>query len=301
MTRILVLLLAAPAAAPLRVERTVREPPDHAKRVYRGVPLAATLPDSPGGDALLVRCADGFVALLPIEVVRRRDPILADEVRTGHGWAPVPPPRGPRYLVWPSPARADSDHDAEVTSEEWAWNVVSIEPVDSARHLAPLALARPTPRERRGRALWMGNCFHCHALRGAGGIAGWDLAEPTPLWGYLDEAQVARYLRDPRSVNPDGHMPPQPLTFDERRDLFAFLHAVEPARVTPTPFLPRVPGERFPGSFQRAAARAVRATRSPSWTARMSLSRQAARSARKNEVLSTRLSKRAIGTSKVRP
>jgi mono/diheme cytochrome c family protein len=203
-------------AAPARLD--TRDPLDGTPRAYRGVPLERLLPAGQG-DAVLIRCGDGFVVLVPLATVRRERPLLADAEGGPAGFDPIAPPRGPRTVVWPPGARG-------VTSEDWAWNVIAIERVDLRAYLAALEPEPASPQARRGREVYFGSCFHCHAVHGAGGNAGWDFAEPTPLWRYLDDRAVARYLRDPRAVNPDGHMPPQPLTARQRRDLLAYLHAV---------------------------------------------------------------------------
>jgi len=222
MLTVLLLLLAAPA----QVTLSVKDPSGGVVRDYRGVPLLALLPSAPPGDTALVRCSDGFVALLPLDVVRKYGPVVASEVHGERGWEAIPDPRGPRYLVWPNRELPEVDRDPAVTSEGWAWGVDQVEVVASSTYLAPLTPGSSEASLERGRALWMQSCFHCHAVHGAGGLAGWDLSEPTALWRYRSEADIAGYLRDPRAANPDGHMPAQPLTPAQLRDLFAFLHAV---------------------------------------------------------------------------
>ncbi len=222
------MLLIAMLAAPGIVALTVNDPSGNTVRDYRGVPLAALLPNTPDTDAVLVHCSDGFVALLPLATVRKFGAVVASEVRGARGWESIPSPRGPRYLVWPNRGLPEVDRDPTVTGEGWAWGVDQVEIVTSATYLAPLTPQHPAANVARGRAIWMQSCFHCHTIHGAGGLAGWDLSEPTPLWRYRSEDEVARTLHDPRSINPDGHMPAQPLTSAQLQDLFAFLHAVVP-------------------------------------------------------------------------
>jgi hypothetical protein len=222
----LVSLLLVALATPALVTLTVKDPSGGVVRDYRGVPLLSMVPSGAAGDAALVRCSDGFVTLLPLAVVRKYGPVVASEVRGERGWEPIPGPRGPRYLVWPNRTLPEVDRDAAVTSEGWAWGVDGVEVVTSAAYLAPLKPEHPEASLDRGRAIWMRSCFHCHAVHGAGGLAGWDLSEPTVLWRYRTESDIARYLRDPRSVNPDGRMPAQPLTPAQLDDLLAFLHDV---------------------------------------------------------------------------
>jgi hypothetical protein len=218
----LLLMLAAPVPTVV----SVQDPGDGAVREYRGIPLPSMLPSNAQGDAALVQCNDGFVVLLPLDVIRRYGPIVASEVHGERGWAAIPSPQGPRYLVWPNRAYPEIDRHPAITIEGWAWGVDQVEVVQSSAYLAPLTPSRSDPGAQRGRALWMQRCFHCHAVHGAGGIAGWDLSEPVALWRYRTPAEVARYLHDPRAMNPDGHMPPQPLTREQLRDLFTFMHVV---------------------------------------------------------------------------
>ena len=121
--RVVALLLAlALAIGPQgRREVTVADPLDHATRVYRGAPLLDLLPSEGMGDAVLIRCLDGFVVLVPLALVQRVGPVVADEVKTAEGWRPIPSPRGPRYLVWPNIEHPEIDRDADITGEGWAW------------------------------------------------------------------------------------------------------------------------------------------------------------------------------------
>jgi cytochrome c2 len=211
---------------------SVKDPSDGTIHDYRGTPLLALLPPPPPidapGDAVLVRCSDGFVVLLPLSVIRDYQPVVASEVRREQRWMPIPTPRGPRYLVWPNLSRPELEQDPAITSEGWAWGVDEVSVLASATYLAPLTPLRTDPSVERGRALWMQSCFHCHAVHHTGGLVGWDLSAPVALWTYRSEADVARYLRDPRAVNPSGHMPAQVLTPKQQRDLFAYMHAVLP-------------------------------------------------------------------------
>jgi nitric oxide reductase subunit C len=49
-------------------------------------------------------------------------------------------------------------------------------------------------------------CMHCHSLEGQGGTFGGPL---DTVGRDLTEAQIRRYIRDPRSVDPESMMPPQ--------------------------------------------------------------------------------------------
>jgi mono/diheme cytochrome c family protein len=218
--------LAIAAQSPREV--AVRDPLDGVARVYRGVPLADLLGAGSAGDSVLVRCLDGFVVLLPLDLVRQAGPVVADRVKTAAGWEAIPAPRGPRYLVWPNRDRPELDRDPAITTEGWAWGVAEVTTVSSASYLSPLKVSSRDRDALAGRQLWLSSCFHCHALSGAGGMAGWDLAWPVPLWRYLDGPQIEAYVTNPRAANPDGHMPAQKLSKVELARLLAFLRAAIP-------------------------------------------------------------------------
>ncbi|HEY8368629.1 MAG TPA: c-type cytochrome [Thermodesulfobacteriota bacterium] len=73
----------------------------------------------------------------------------------------------------------------------------------------------------RGRALFGSrNCNLCHKIDGRGG----NLASPLDGVGRrLSADRMFRILRDPRSLNPEGHMPNPNLSEDEARHLAAYL------------------------------------------------------------------------------
>jgi nitric oxide reductase subunit C len=63
-------------------------------------------------------------------------------------------------------------------------------------------------------------CFACHKLYGTGGELGPDL---THAGSRLTYETIERVLTDPRSVNPQGTMPPPTLSHEERDQLAGFL------------------------------------------------------------------------------
>lgn len=58
-------------------------------------------------------------------------------------------------------------------------------------------------------------CMNCHSLHGAGGTFGPAL---DTVGQRLTREQIARYIRNPRSVNPKAMMPPQTELSDRERD-----------------------------------------------------------------------------------
>jgi mono/diheme cytochrome c family protein len=203
----------------------VRDPTDGNKRkTLRGGRLRealAKLAPPDGVDAVAVRCDDGWLSIVPLAAVKKfPDAVLA---------LGLPPPRGAVFLAWPNVAQPAVDADRDLTPNGWTFGVASLEYVRAADFEKPLALpAGATEAARRGRALFQRHCQHCHAVNGAGGMAGWDLNQPN-LFTYRDEAYVRDYVIDPRKRNPDGHMAPfkGKLTAAEVGAVVAFLRAIK--------------------------------------------------------------------------
>jgi nitric oxide reductase subunit C len=63
-------------------------------------------------------------------------------------------------------------------------------------------------------------CFGCHRMNETGGTLGPDL---THAGGRLSRDTIAKILENPRSVNPQGIMPPPPLSPDEQNQIADFL------------------------------------------------------------------------------
>jgi len=63
-------------------------------------------------------------------------------------------------------------------------------------------------------------CFGCHRMNDTGGTLGPDL---THAGGRLSRDTIAKILENPRSVNPQGIMPPPPVNADERNQITDFL------------------------------------------------------------------------------
>ncbi|MBI4522271.1 MAG: cytochrome c [Deltaproteobacteria bacterium] len=63
-------------------------------------------------------------------------------------------------------------------------------------------------------------CFACHKIYETGGLLGPDL---THVGSRLDYQTIEKVLIDPRSVNPQGTMPPTQLSHDDLDELARFL------------------------------------------------------------------------------
>ena len=154
---------------------------------YRAVPLLALLSTLPGdarADTLESRAADGFVAQIPLSLVQAAAsggavPWIAIEPG-GQPWPNLPGKAqgpGPFYLVWEHPERSG------VASEQWPYQLASLEVVESPAHRWPQLAADPSlppnAPARKGEVLFVANCLPCHRLNGGGaGEMGPDLGVP---------------------------------------------------------------------------------------------------------------------------
>ena len=137
-------LLARPDAAEVAI------PNDHdygSATGYRAVPLLSLLADLPPDrfDTLEARAIDGFVAQIPLSLVRQG-------VKGGAiAWIAVEPPNhpwpnlpgkptgaGPFYLIWEHPERSG------VVPEQWPYQLASLTAVESPAHRWPQLAANPS-------------------------------------------------------------------------------------------------------------------------------------------------------------
>jgi len=218
-----------------RARLALRDPTDGGRaKTLLGPRLAdalAALPPPDGADAIAVRCDDGWLSLIPIPFVHRySSAVLA--IAEGTRAHPIGAPRGPVYLAFPTEAASDRAGDAPLADNGWAWAVASIEYVRLAAVRAKLDLPRGAPAlAAQGRQLFERRCLHCHAIRGAGGLAGWDLAQPNVL-RYRDEQRVRGYVLDPRRYLREARMPSfaGKLAPSDIDALVAYLRALVPTR-----------------------------------------------------------------------
>jgi len=244
-------LLARPDAAEVAIPADVAY--GRAAR-YRAVPLLALLsqlPPDARSDTLESRAADGFVAQIPLSLVQAAAsggavPWIAVEL-PGQPWPNLPGKAqgpGPFYLVWQNPERSG------VASEQWPYQLASLEVVESPAHRWPqLAVDPSLPPDapaRRGESVFVANCLPCHQLNGGGaGEMGPDLGAPVNVMEYLTERGVRAIVRDPRAVRtwPLQQMPgfsPDALPDSDLDALIAYLrqsarHSPATAGSTPPP------------------------------------------------------------------
>ena len=214
---------------------------------YRAVPLLkllSELPTSNQADTLESRAVDGFVAQIPLSLLRAAD------VGGAVPWIAVEPPEqpwptlpgkaqgaGPFYLVWEHPERSG------VSSEQWPYQLASLEFTESPVHRWPQLAADPSlPPDapaRRGQLVFVTNCLPCHRLNGGGaGEMGPDLGAPMNVTDYLTEGGLRAIVPDPRSVRawPQLQMPgfsSDALPNSDLDELVAYLRQSARPKLTP--------------------------------------------------------------------
>jgi cytochrome c oxidase subunit II len=71
-----------------------------------------------------------------------------------------------------------------------------------------------------GPEVFQNECVKCHKLNGEGGKKGPEL---TDIFAKKDEDYIRQYIMDPRSIKPDGTMPPAKLSDRELNLIVEYL------------------------------------------------------------------------------
>ena len=219
-------LLARPDATTIQVARdiTYRVPMS-----YRAVPVAALLAGMtlPPDSVIEAVALDGFVAQLPLDLVRNTDPgkavaWLAIEP-ADHPWPAIPgkdASAGPFYVVWTG-AEAGS-----IRSEQWPYQMAKLASQPSPASRWPALGVDPalpaTDPIRAGQALFVVQCLTCHKLNGAGAAdVGPDLNRPQNPTEYLTPEGLHALIRNPKSVRtwPAQAMPGFPPDYLSDREI----------------------------------------------------------------------------------
>jgi nitric oxide reductase subunit C len=134
-----------------------------------------------------------------------------------------------KYTTWrkmPRFAVNDTELDNLVAFLKWTSEIDTNEWPPQDQKLNPDLLARPRPAAvvaglSPGAALFQEKgCFTCHRLNDTGGSVGPDL---THVAARLPEKTIEQLLIQPRSINPQGIMPPSALSPKETTMLAHFL------------------------------------------------------------------------------
>jgi mono/diheme cytochrome c family protein len=180
----------------------------HDAVTYRAVPLLALLgaSEDPNFDTIETAARDGFASQIPLSLIKRGASggavaYIAIEDPT-HPWPKLPKSTetaGPFYLVWDHPERSS------ITREQWPYQVIRINFVESPVHrwpqiAAPATLAADAPA-RRGQEVFITQCLPCHRINGGGASdTGPDFGGPMYPTQFLTEAGLRAIIRNPKAV-----------------------------------------------------------------------------------------------------
>jgi mono/diheme cytochrome c family protein len=180
----------------------------HDAVTYRAVPLLALLGTGgdPNFDTIETAARDGFASQIPLNLIKRGASggavaYIAIE-DPSHPWPKLPKSTetaGPFYLIWDHPERSS------ITREQWPYQVVRINFVESPVHrwpqiAAPATLAADAPA-RRGQEVFITQCLPCHRINGGGASdTGPDFGRPMYPTQFMTEAGLRALIRNPKSV-----------------------------------------------------------------------------------------------------
>ncbi len=199
--------------------RTVRgvAPQTRSAAEWSGASLVALVSErvelAKGADTVVARTADSRAIPIPLTIVRRLKPVLADTadgVRTSS-----------LVLAWPTLEQPGLETDPRAPGW-WAADVVALELADWQRTFGP-ALATPegaSDGARRGAEAFAERCIACHRMRGAGGKKGPDLTTVAARIGAGPFATLAE--KHPGAGRPDGEREAGQVT----AEVWSFLRAV---------------------------------------------------------------------------
>jgi mono/diheme cytochrome c family protein len=184
-----------------------------------GVPLeqlASAVGAAPDADLIVALCADKYHSHYPRDYMRDHHPLLVLKINgkppaewpRSHMGTPLAP-----YLV-SHPAFTPSFHVlAHADEAQIPFGVVRIEFRSQSEvfgAIRPRGDAPPESKAEEGFRIAKQNCLRCHNAGDAGGqLAGLPWIAIS-AWATADPANFAKYVRDPKSVNPGARMPGNP-------------------------------------------------------------------------------------------
>lgn len=211
---------------------------------YKAIPLAGLLAGAkiPSDSVIETVASDGFVAQLPLDLVRNTDAAKAVAYLAiedpQQPWPVLPDNKvnpGPYRLVWLGRRVAD------IRSEQWPYQVIRLEAKEApAKRWPGLAVAASVPATdpiRAGQGLFVAQCLTCHRLNGAGSAdIGPDLNLPMNPTEYFKPEALHRYIRNPAALR---HWPAQRMpAFDktalsdpEIDNIIAYLRYMAPRKM----------------------------------------------------------------------
>lgn len=219
-------------ALPRRTFRGI-DPDTRTEANWSGASVAALVSDrvelARGADTAIARTADGAAIPIPLVVIRRLQPVVADEANGARLATSV--------IAWPTLDAPGLETDPRAAGW-WAKDVVAFEIVEWQRAFAP-ALAMPEGAPdgaRRGAAAFAERCISCHRVRGVGGLKGPELTGVTERMGPAPFQ--ALLLDHPGTPPPNGERDGSELT----EEVWSFLRAAADASSLPPADLADVRG-----------------------------------------------------------
>jgi hypothetical protein len=212
-------LLAMP-----QVAGTMRSDEDFIKMSSPSVPVAgvrlsvlARLLGVPAlEDIILARCSDGYVGPFPAEYVAAHEPILVLKANgmTVEDWAKKTGAEDPGpYLVAYGnfePAWKVLTHSDRRQVPDQVIELEFKNQKDVFGPITPPVRFGPGSPEQAGFAIAKQNCLRCHAAGPYGGTLGGLSWEALAGLAKRDGTRFARYVHDPKSVDPKAKMHPNP-------------------------------------------------------------------------------------------
>jgi hypothetical protein len=178
-----------------------RDPRFQKETQVEGIALAPLLTQrmtpKDGADTAVFRSKNGYDVAIPLQAVKRHQPLLADRT-DGFGL----------QLTWPNVDEPGIDTDPRTVPWWWADQVIAIELVQWSKTYGR-ALRVPAgagDAARVGATRFATNCIHCHRVRGVGGSSGPELTETLQAW---DLDRFHSYMRNHGGTRAAGVIPPQ--------------------------------------------------------------------------------------------
>jgi mono/diheme cytochrome c family protein len=180
--------------------------------------LAKTVGARPDAELISAVCADGYTAPFPTEAIHAHHPVL---VLTMDGlpldvWAEKnqKPDLGPYLITYDNfvPAFHVLSHSDFAQSPAQLVRLDFTTSKQQAEAFAPIADASHsiTPQVQDGYLISQQNCFRCHNSGPYGGTKSGKSWQKLAKLAKKDPAEFQAWVRNPKSVDPDSKMPPNP-------------------------------------------------------------------------------------------
>ena len=181
---------------------------------FQGIPLAdlpRMLGAAPDADVMLMRAADNYFSFFTRDYIERHDPFLAVRIdgqvpskwpKTSYGAALGP------YLVAHEKFEARELLVGLNEPAKFPYAVVSVEFARAADTVDKLKVsgAETNASLRVGQTLALSACISCHHAGDFGGTLAQRPWMILSTWARADPSYFRRYVRDPKSVNPNSKM-----------------------------------------------------------------------------------------------